>query len=329
MRNHKPIFVNGFSRGGTTILTNLIASHPGVCLIGETHHAFKGHSITDSMWCVLRKCLYRDAPVLAGQRQDFFSPRLIAPRKPLTPRSRTRIDRILYHEKLRSRHPLFNLYKSSDTEYLDDEIRDSRLLCKNVDGMIFAAAEFAKMYPDASFYGLVRNGFAVCEGHIRRGRPAEEIGWRYQVLVDRMYDDASQLPNYQIVRFEDLVAEPLSMLHRLCTHAGLEFAQISQVRMQVRRVMDAQGNHRLVGGSEWDVVWFDPADLVTYFQRDVDDNQAKRLNPQDRDAFLRQAGAAMERLGYATSADDRLVFRINDFREASAAAAATAHRKAA
>jgi hypothetical protein len=83
--------------------------------------------------------------------------------------------------------------------------------------------------------------------------------------------------------------------------------RLQQVRMQVRRVMDAHGNHRLSGGMEWDVVWLNLVDLGAYFQRDVDQNQIRRLCPADRDAFLDQASGAMERLGYditETTSDD-------------------------
>jgi hypothetical protein len=39
--NRAPIFVNGFSFGGTNMITNLLASHPEVCwLSGETHEVF-------------------------------------------------------------------------------------------------------------------------------------------------------------------------------------------------------------------------------------------------------------------------------------------------
>ena len=48
MLNRKPIFINGFSSGGTTILTNVLASHPDVCTVSEIHHLFKGHSLTDT-----------------------------------------------------------------------------------------------------------------------------------------------------------------------------------------------------------------------------------------------------------------------------------------
>ncbi len=298
MLNQDAIFVNGFSRGGTTILTNLLASHPDVCLVGETHHVFKGHRITDSPWRVLSKCLRHDVPILVGHGQDFFSPRLIKPRKQLSLWAKKRIDRILYREKLRSQHPLLNLYKSPDVVYTQDELVQARLLCKNIDGMIYANDTFVEMYPDAAFFGLVRNGLAVCEGHLRRGRPAAETGWRYQLLVDKMLRDAKELPRYQIMRFEDLICNPVQTLQSLYSHVGLDLEKLRQLRMQVRRVMDAQGNHRLNGASEWNVVWLEPSELPSYFQQDVDQNQIKRLSQADRDAFLKQAGSAMERLGY-------------------------------
>lgn len=307
MLNRDPVFVNGFSRGGTTILTNLLASHPEVCLIGETHHVFKGTSITDSRWRVLNKCLYHDAPIIFGQGQNFFSPRLIKPRKPLTRWAKRRIDSILYREKIRAVHPVLNRYKTPNREYTRREIAESRLLCKNIDGMIYTCDAWVEMYSEATFFGLVRNGLAVCEGHLRRGRPAAEIGWRYQILVDKMLEDAKRLPRYRMVRFEDLVASPWETLQALCAHAGLDAGRIDKIRMQARRVMDADGNHRLCGRNEWDVLWLNPNELAAHFQSDVDANQIKRLSPADRDAFLKQADRAMEALGYSTEKQELVV----------------------
>jgi hypothetical protein len=70
--------------------------------------------------------------------------------------------------------------------------------------------------------------------------------------------------------------------------------------MQIRRVMDEKGQHRLEGGAEWSVVWFDLDTIDSYFHRDVNKNQIKRLSQSNRDAFLREAGPTMEKLGYHT-----------------------------
>jgi hypothetical protein len=300
MLNRQPIFVNGFSRGGTTILTNLIASHPDVCTVSEVHHLFKGDNITDSALRVLGKCLLYDGRVIASVGQDFFSPRLIKPRRHPSPRTQQFIDRVIFKEKLRTRHAFFNRYKNQNDEYTRQEIAASRLVAKNVDGMIYATDAFAEMYPDATFIGLVRNGLALCEGHLRRGRPASELGRRYRLLGEKMVNDAEQIPHYRLYRFEDLMGDPASHVRGLYEHSALDIDKLNGVRMQIRRVMDKDGNHQLVGGLEWEVVWLDLTSLNAHFQNNVNDNQIKRLSASDRDAFLKEAGETMEKLGYST-----------------------------
>ena len=59
-----------------------------------------------------------------------------------------------------------------------------------------------------------------------------------------------------------------------------------------------------MGASEWEVVWLELGQMADYFHPDVDSNQVRRLSDQDRDIFLRQAGRAMERLGYSTELED-------------------------
>lgn len=299
MLNRHSIFVNGFSRGGTTILTNLLASHPHVSLIGETHHVFKGASLTDTKWRIVNKCLLHDAPILVSQAQDFFSPRLIQSRKPLSRWAKRRIDKILYQEKIRSQHPVLNRYKAPEEVYSYEELVSSRMLCKSIDGMIFTTDAWRDMYPDAVFFGLVRNGLAICEGHLRRGRSAQEIGWRYDLLVRKMISDSERDPNYHMIRFEDLVQHPWATLQAAYARAGLDASLVRQIRMQARRVMDGEGNHRLCGKREWELMWLLPNDLDSYLQRDVDANQIKRLSASDRVAFLGQAAEAMQMLGYS------------------------------
>jgi len=301
MLNRKPIFINGFSSGGTTILTNFLASHPDVCTVSEIHHLFKGHSLTDTAFRVLMKCVFHDAPAMVLSGQDFFSPRSISPRKKLSGLAKRFVDRVLYKEKLRSQNVFFNRFKHQDVEYSRQEIVNSRLVGKNVDGMIFTSDALTEMYPDATFIGLLRDGLAVCESHLRKNRSAREIGFRYRVLGQKMQADARRFSHYQLIRFEDLLSDPVMSVRRLYDHAGLEFDKLRDVRMQIRRVLDKDGNHRLRGGSEWDVVWSDLNGLASHFQKDVNRHQIQRLSAADRDAFLEEAGETMELLGYPTS----------------------------
>ncbi|MGB6044070.1 MAG: sulfotransferase [Pirellulales bacterium] len=298
MLNKRPIFINGFSRSGSTILNNFLASHPEVSTVAEIHHLFKGQTYSESAFRLLFKCVLHDGPILLSQRQDFFSPRLHELRKPVSPGVQRFIDRIIFKEKQRMRSPLANQYKYPGVEYTNEELAASRVVGKNLDGLIYATDVFAEMYPDATFVGLVRNGLAVCEGQLRRGHAAEDIGRRYRCVVEKMLSDAERIPRYQLFRFEDLIHATDECVGSLYRHCDLDMRKLQAVRMQVRRAMDSHGNHRLTGDKEWDVVWYDLDRLDTYFHQDVNQNQIRRLADVDRKAFLREAGPAMEQLGY-------------------------------
>ena len=97
------------------------------------------------------------------------------------------------------------------------------------------------------------------------------------------------------------MTDPVGILKKLYLHADLEFNKLENVRMQIRRVLDQDGHHQLNGGVEWHVVWFALDKLTQYFQRDVNRNQIQRLSARDRTTFLKEAGEAMEQLGYSTS----------------------------
>ena len=304
MLNREPIFVNGFSRGGTTILTNLLASHPDVCLIGETHHVFKGTSITDSRWDVLRKVLCYDTPIIMTQRQDFFSPRLIQPRKPLSDWAKKRVDAVFYREKLRSLHPLLNRFKGAGAEYTPAEIEASRLLAKNIDGMIYANDVWAEMYPDASFFGLVRNGLAICEGHVRRGRSATAIGRRYQLLVDKMLDDGDRLPRYCLVRFESLLAAPWQTLQTVCAHVGLRVKDITRFAHKHAASWTPTGTIGCVAPANG--MSFG-CNRMTWSPTSIATSTAIRSDACRRPTAMRFSSrpvSAMERLGYSVSLPD-------------------------
>ena len=244
-----------------------------------------------------------DLPYILRQREDVFSPRLIRPRRQMSRRSILRLKRILERERYRARkHPIYSRFKSTDVTYTFQEVQNARLLSKNIDGMVYMTGTLAAAFPNATFVSLLRNGFALCEGHLRRGRSAAESGWRYRQLVEHMSLDAEMLPNYHFVRFEELLADPLRFTREIYELVGLDPTAVSNVRMQRRRVMDACGNHRLeAGGDEWSVVWLNLQDLPHYFEPNADRNQIVRLSEFDRLAFLADAGPTMARLGYLPS----------------------------
>lgn len=311
MLNQKPIFIVGFARGGSNILLNLLRSHPGVCSPrGETHQVFKGiRWHREPPWTILAKrWRYRAIRRLEGR--DVFDVDDWTPRPPFSPETRRRVDRILYEDKLKARSTNQNRFKSQGVPYTRDELAASRLLCKNLNGLIFLSEELSRMYPDATFVALVRNGLAVCEGHIRRGWEAERIARRYRDGAQRILEDAERLPGYHIFRFEDLLADPLGSLRAIYRAADLDLTEVRQIRLEDKPVVTGSGERRLLHGGgplalftgrfrPKRLLWYDVDTFAEHFDPGVNRHQIRRLAERDRDVVMHHCGETLARLGYA------------------------------
>lgn len=158
---------------------------------------------------------------------------------------------------------------------------------------------FRIMYPDALFFGLIRNGLAIAEGYIRRGGKAEETGKIFNIVVKKMLEYQSQMLNYQIVRYEDMVTNPAKFVHKIYEQAGLDIQQLEKIRLQSKRIKKGHGKHDLIRGSDRQVFWYSLADLPKHIRPDINENQIRRISACDRAKFLLISRNTMEELGYA------------------------------
>lgn len=294
MLNKAPIFVNGFQRGGTTILMNLVSSHPCVRILGpEVHEVFYGRN-TDSLKRWVRLFLY--TPVFITARRHIFWPYRFYDRGPLPYPIARYIDLLFYVHKINSRSEHYHNGLITNS-LLRDRAR-ARMVCKCVNGVVLATPLFARMYPDATFIGLVRNGLALCEGFTRRGWSAERIGRMYQTVCDRMIHDASHLENYYIVRFEDLLGDPVGSLNKVYECAGLDINETGRFKLRAKKSMDRQGRRSTTFGQEKEIHWYELEDISDYLRQDVNENQIARLGEGDKAEFLQYAQASMAHFGY-------------------------------
>jgi hypothetical protein len=300
MLNVKPIFVNAFARGGSNIVVNLLLSHPNVCYpSGEMQKVFRGGARSESRWRgVYKRTRYELPLILSTGRVRFISPWNFAPRRELSARTRRHIDWVLHREKLAARDEQHNRFVREGVPYTDSQIAQSRLVCKNLNGLILMTDNLAAMYPDAIFFGLIRNGLALCEGYVRRGARAEDCANMYRLLVGKMHGDSRRIENYHIVRFEEILRDPMAEASSLYRSAGLDLAEVDKFRMQLKATLSHSGEHKLERGLDRQVVWYAKTDLSRHFRTDVDQIQAAKLSPRDRETFLRIAGGTMEMLGY-------------------------------
>lgn len=300
MLNKKPIFIVAFAYGGSNIILNLLRSHPGVCSPrGELNEVFKGR-LDESVPTRIAKTL-RYLPVMLAEGKDIFRFNDWGPRKPFKAFTRKYVDQVFYDEKFRANAESQNLYKSEGVKYTREEIAQSRLLNKNLDGLIFLSRELAAMYPDATFIALVRNGFAVAEGHLRRGYDFETFVRNYERGCQRMLEDAKQIPNYHIIRYEDLLARPQETLREIYKHCGLDLDAVKKVRLQVKRVIEKDGTHQNVQNKHWkEVVWHDIDKFHEFFRADSNENQIKRLTENQKNLILKHSEKSLRHFGYLT-----------------------------
>ena len=298
MLNKQPIFIVAFAYGGSNILLNLLRSHPQVCSPrGETNEVFTG-KIDEPLGTRWAKRL-RYLPCVIAEGKNIFGWRDWELRPTFKPFTQKRIDRILFDEKLRARNGSQNLYKYEKVEYTDEEIKASRLLCKNLDGLIYLTPEFARMYPDATFLALVRNGFAVCEGHIRRGHQLEDIAQNYEKACRLMTQHSRTIPNYHLLRYEDLIASPFEMLKQIYAWAGLDLGLLKKIRLQAKRVVEKDGSHQVIMNRDFkDVIWYDLEEFGKHFRKDANENQMRRLSEDQKAAILKTCRSSLEHFGY-------------------------------
>ncbi len=296
MLNKAPIFINGFSFGGTNLLMNLLASHPDVSMLsGETHEVFFSKPNNNIVDKALRRFFYLPVRILLGQH--IFGKWCYEERKVISKPLMHYIDLIFYIDKITNER---NKYKQEGSKYKFSEIQNSRFLSKNMNGVVFASKRLSEIYPDATFISLVRDGIPLCEGYVRRGWKAEEVGKMYNVICQRMILDSQHIPRYHIVRFEDMVSDPVSFMKKVYSYSGLDISKVSKVRLQAKRSMDKDGIRRYTfgGSNDREIHWFDIEELNNYVRKDVNKNQAYFLSPEDKRIFNEQAEKSLKSLGY-------------------------------
>lgn len=299
MLNKKPIFIIAFARGGSNILLNLLRSHPQVCSPrGETHEVFKGKGSWEPYQVRLVKAL-NYLPIRLMQKEDIFSIKHWGKRKIVSKTIQSLIDRLLFYEKMKALDRSQNYYKTEGVRYNRREIKESRLLCKNLDGLIFLTDMFYEMYPDATFIALVRNGFAVCEGHKRRGDDIAEIARNYESGCSKMIQDQKRIPNYHIMRYEDIIEKPLESLNEIYSCAGLDVSLVRKIRLETKPVIRSDGHHGFIHGTNRkELVWYDADEFHRHFINDANSNQIERLSEEEKQTIVKFARESLSHFSY-------------------------------
>jgi hypothetical protein len=293
MLNKAPIFLNCFSRGGSNILWNIFLTHPDVCSpMSETLQIFGAglrHATPEGYLVAL----------LSGQPR-LFDQWNLSPRRPLPRHARWLIDRTFHRWKLKTLRDRDMRFKYEDEVYTEEEVRSARLAAKNNNGLVYLSEVLLDLYPDATFVSLVRNPLALYEGH-RRHRLAEspeQFARFYERVAARMIEDEARLPNYHIVRFEDLLADPVGVTEKLYGLAGLDFGRVRKMRFKAKPHLQADGRHATpyVPGRHY---WFEPGEVNAMLEPRINDYQAERVDKSQRGLLAELTQKSLRHFAYA------------------------------
>ena len=209
------------------------------------------------------------------------------------------IDRTLYGWKLKTLADDDMRYKREGERYSREEVEAARLVTKNNNGLVFLTDMWVAMYPDATFFALVRDPLALYESHKRRGITSSVDAFVsfYGRIAERMLADAERLPTYRVVRFEELLVRPLEMIRRLYEWAGLDFDKVEKIRLKAKPHLQANGSHQTVyeKGKHY---WFEPDELFQILDPNINRYQRERLTPGERSVLCERLAPVRDRLGY-------------------------------
>lgn len=230
--------------------------------------------------------------------EDIFDRFSYRHRKSIPEVAQKYIDFVLWLEKQFATHENHNKWKSKDIPYMKKELRAARLVVKAHNGLVFVNDIFRDMYKDIRFIAVVRNGYAVCEGRMRRGWRIEEAARFYKAVGDEIARNSDK-DDYLIVQFEEILAKPLEMIAHIYKHFDLNLNECSLFRLQHKPIA-AKGTKGSVLYGDYDrqLAWFTRTELKYFFKPDVNTIQIERLSADDRQFLKNSIEETMIKLGY-------------------------------
>lgn len=303
--NERPILLNCFSRGGSSILWNLFMTHPDVSSpMRETLQIFR---------------IGRTRPTLSGYRAalltrqpKFFDQWNLRPRRSINESAMRFIDRELHRGKMSSLNDVDMRFVAEGVPYTTEQLAATRLVAKNNNGLAFLSDLWREMYPSSVQFALLRNPVPLFEGHRRRGITRSPVRFArfYRRIVQRMIDDAERTEEYYLLRFEDLLAYPRAMMLELHAAAGLPSGRVERIRLKAKAHSHPDGSRTIENYEVGRHFWLTEAELVRFLEPGVNHHQATRLSDSDIDSLESVLGDLTGRLGYGNDHDRSLPFIV-------------------
>ncbi|WP_420458065.1 hypothetical protein [Neolewinella sp.] len=148
------------------------------------------------------------------------------------------------------------------------------------------------------FVSLIRDGFSVCEGWIRRGTPPRQAARLYNEFCRDILQLDWAGKKHKIVRFEDVLADPFGQAEQLHDFCELRPLPLDHVRLKVKKVMTKDGGHSVSYGRQNEHYWFDRDTITEIIQPNVNAAQRSALSEEVHRIIVEEAGEGLAQFGY-------------------------------
>jgi hypothetical protein len=277
MLNKKAILVSGFSRGGTNILWNVLQSHPKICSARyETNGLFNSNNVT-------LKYLFKFNRIPNFEKINVL---------------KLAIDYKLYNLKMTNHHHRHNKFAEPGIIYTKKQVSNSAICFKSVDNDINYTKDLRKIYPNLYFIALTRNGYALIDGHKRRGSTVQEVAKLYQNIADKMQEQSEKLHHFKLVRFENIINDTFSASDELFKFLKTEPYDLKHIRLKSKKIVGKDGLYHSKFGSENEKYWFNKKTIKTAIDNTINDRQMSSLSSSDIKTFNKYAKSALNYFGY-------------------------------
>ncbi|MFW6047094.1 MAG: sulfotransferase [Candidatus Woesearchaeota archaeon] len=120
--------------------------------------------------------------------------------------------------------------------------KKARLVCKNLNGLVYLTDIFQEIYSDSTFICIIRNPLVLLESHLRRGANLEQFIDLFHHVRSKMITYRRRYSNYMIVKYEDIIDSPFKMMKKIYKFANLNLQQVKQVRFQLKSTVKSDGS---------------------------------------------------------------------------------------
>jgi hypothetical protein len=214
-----PIFLVACPRSGTTLLQSLLASHPLVYTLPETKFFLMARP--DDRYAMIRDVLGIVSQQLRPHLADYLQ------------NSLHRLDLLSDFPRL----PLISLYIQSFVKVLGKLTLEAgkQVWLEKTPEHIFNIPLIQQYLPNARFIHLVRNGDNVVASLYEISRKYPQFwgnSWQVNDCLKRWENCLEIIYSYRqesqhlIVRYENLVMEPVACLQRICSFLQIDFTNL-------------------------------------------------------------------------------------------------------